>query len=529
MKQDTRCLVSDAVNLPGGPTEYCKCAKDVFTRMKNNKSAFIRGGKVHEVEHVGKLMQLNILTASALKSRIEKLGPTFVYTKNRDSYDLTAKRPSTEACETLLETLEAKEILDPISNVFRNPIIIPDNNGAKVLGTGYHYDHGGIMISQGSVPDIPFCEAKNTIISLLDDFLFVDASDKTRMMSAIISPALRFGGFIAGNTPIHTFEATFSQTGKGYACELIESVYNEPPSLVAIKKGGVGSFDESLSERLLQGRPIIRFDNLRGKTDSQFLEMVVTAPGEVGLRIPHKPEVHANVKYFFFLATSNGLEGTEDLANRFCIIRLRMQPPGYNFKSFTDGRDIVSHIKKNSEYYLGCIFSIIKNWAVNGFIETHESRHSFREWARKVEGIIQLTWPCLAPLMDQHQEAQQRTANPYLTWLRKVCPHVESHHYLGQALNASKIAEICAEADLDITGLREQTDEDAAKKQVGLILSKCFKQSDFLDIDDFHITKNEETRIRVDGKGTFTARVYCFEKTQSRALQPGAVLPVSPQ
>ncbi|MEI6422540.1 MAG: bifunctional DNA primase/polymerase, partial [Lentisphaerota bacterium] len=291
----------DTLMLPGPHTEYSACAHDIFTRMKSCRLAFIRGGKVHEVEATGKCLQLNILTASALQSRIEKLGKTFVYTSKDGKICLAPKRPSREACDTLLETKEARQILEPITNVFRNPILVRSGNAVKVLGPGYHAENGGVFITAGAViPEVGFEEACSGIGALLDDFLFVSDGDKSRMRSAILTFALRAGGIVSGNTPIHAFEATDSQTGKGYACELICGIYNEPTSLCIMKKGGVGSFDESLAERLLQGRPLIQFDNLRGHLDSQFLEAVITAPGDVGVRTPHKVEVHVDVKHFFF-------------------------------------------------------------------------------------------------------------------------------------------------------------------------------------------------------------------------------------
>ena len=58
--------------------------------------------------------------------------------------------------------------------------------------------------------------------------------------------------------------------------------------LVAKLKGGVGGFDESLAQQLINGRPFIQFDNVRGVIDSQYLEAILTVTygDTIAARIP---------------------------------------------------------------------------------------------------------------------------------------------------------------------------------------------------------------------------------------------------
>jgi len=86
----------------------------------------------------------------------------------------------------------------------------------------------------------------------------------------------------------------------------------------------------------------------------------LTSFGTVGIRIPHKGEVQMDPTHFFFMATSNGMESTADLANRCCIIRLRKQQQDYKFRRW-DGKDLLEHVREKHDYYLGCVFSIIKD------------------------------------------------------------------------------------------------------------------------------------------------------------------------
>lgn len=288
------------------------------------------------------------------------------------------------------------------------------------------------------------------------------------------------------------------------------SIYGERPALVTMKSAGVGGFDEALSQRLIDGRPFLQFDNLRGRLDSQFLEAVLTAPGAVGCRVPHKGEVYVDPRRFFFSATSNGFEATRDLANRSCIIRLRKQPDGYQFKRWPEG-GLVEHVQANQLHYLGCVHSVIKAWWAAGAQRGDTSRHDFRAWAQTVEGVIQFAWPNSSPMFDGHRTAQERTANPALVFLRQLCLAVEADDRTEAPLTASALVEICENHGIEIPGLRDPTNEDSAKKQMGMILSRCLK-SDRLELDEYEVVRTVEDKQRTDGTGYYQSKRYEFRR-----------------
>jgi hypothetical protein len=91
------------------------------------------------------------------------------------------------------------------------------------------------------------------------------SGDRSRAIASFITPALKTGGLIQGKVPADVAEADQSQSGKTYRQKLVAAVYNESVSIVSQKIGGVGSVDESLSARLVEGRPFIQFDNFRGR------------------------------------------------------------------------------------------------------------------------------------------------------------------------------------------------------------------------------------------------------------------------
>ena len=93
--------------------------------------------------------------------------------------------------------------------------------------------------------------------------------------------------------------------------------------------------------------------------------------------------------------TSNGVESTRDFANRSSIIRIRKRI-GHSYRTYPEG-DLLSHVKANQPYYLGCVFSVIREWLEMGKQRTSVTEHDFREWARPLDWIVQNVFPGGSP------------------------------------------------------------------------------------------------------------------------------------
>jgi hypothetical protein len=128
---------------------------------------------------------------------------------------------------------------------------------------------------------------------------------------------MMFGGFLKG-VPADVAESDHSQAGKGYRQKVVSAIYNETPRVITKRESSVGGLDESFSTALVEGRPFIQFDNLRGRLDSQMLESFFTSD-YIAARIPHRGEIETSTRGFFIFVTSNGVETTKDFANRAAI------------------------------------------------------------------------------------------------------------------------------------------------------------------------------------------------------------------
>src|SRR5262249_21785272 len=119
--------------------------------------------------------------------------------------------------------------------------------------------------------------------------------------------------------------------------------------------------------------------------------------------------------------------------------------------------------------------------------------HDFREWAGALGWIMENIFH-LAPLMDGHLTAQLRVSNTALSWLRQVCIQVQKAGRLSEELSASDIRDLCDGTDIVLPGLKDSANDDAALKHAGILLGRCFKDANPLEIDGKKIN-----RLEIDG------------------------------
>jgi hypothetical protein len=500
----------EIIILPGGGTSITESATNIFKEIAPTHRLFTRGGMVMELRRDEKKgLRLEVMRAQAFRSRIEKLGTLFAWRAGKGGEAvLKSTTCPADTAEALLSCHAAEELLPTVRGLTSCPVIVEIEGKIQILGKGYHPTNGGLLIMSGEQPpEIPIEQAITLLQMLVGEFDFSTPSDRSRALASFITPALRIGGWLRGNIPIDMAEANESQSGKGYRQKLLFAVYNESPSIVALKNGGVGGLDESVSQALIAGRPFIQIDNVRGKIESQFIEMMMTAGGIIMARVPQRAEVPVDSRHFILMMTSNGLETTPDLANRSNIIRIRKRH-GYVFKKYSEG-DLLDYVTAYQTTFLGAIFAVIKEWHRLGKQRNSDTTHDFREWSQTLGWIIENILK-EAPLMDGHRQAQERVSNPALSWLRKVALAVEADHRLDEEIMASDLAELCEGHSIEIPGLRDFSDEIGRNKRVGIIMRKCFGELTEIEIDRCIIKKTEKEHYYPSEQQNKMLKVYIF-------------------
>ena len=476
--------------LPSGDVSITAAAEQIFGLIGDDQGLFFRGGRVHEIAaSFGEdARRLEPVSPAQFRSRIEDFGRVFTWRRgaNREPV-LKPNICPEETARALLESRPARDRLPNVSALSACPVLANTGDEVRALGTGWHAIGGGIYVTGGELPPkVPIIEAVERLSALLDDFDFASPSDRSRALASLIAPALRFGSWLATPLPVDVGEADSSQSGKTYRQKVVAAIYRERCNVVVQRAGGVGGFDESLSQKLIDGRPFILLDNLRGRLDSPFFEAILTAPGSMPARVPHRGEVQVDPRGFVFQITSNGVETTCDLANRSSIVRIRKRPRGYVFKNYLEG-DLHAHVIANQAFYLGCVFSVISEWAMKGQPRTNETRHDFREWAQVLDWIMQNIFKA-APLLDGHDEARTRVSDPRRIWLRSICIAIRDVNRHGE-LGAAQLAEFAIESDLLPPNVRTDAENEVVSRAIGKVMAGAFAESESIEIDGFTIQR----------------------------------------
>lgn len=500
--------VNDIVILPGSGVTIKATAEELFKRIGPTETLFVRGGAVVGIVKNDGVLGLEVITPIAARSRFESYAKFFAHRAGHGGEQvLKPVVMAQEMAAALLESEEARTFLPKITGLINCPVIVRIEGVVQIVGPGYHPGTGLLVTGGQMPPTVQLSKAVPLLRKIIDEFYFQSPGDRSRGLASFITPALKLGEHLHGNVPADVAEADKSQSGKTYRQKLVAAVYNETPSLVTCRSGGVGSADESLNERLIAGRPFIQLDNFRGKFDSPHIEALLTSEKSFPVRVPHCREVMIDPSRFIVMLTSNGVETTRDFANRGSIVRI-WKREGYKFRQYIEG-DLLEHIRACQPYYLGAVFAIIREWIEQGCPRSGEIRHDFREWAQTLDWIVQKILG-EAPLMDGHQDAQERVSNPDLTFLRNLALLVAEQGRLGESLNASALYEIAESTDLNIPGLRKPGD-DKGKLLIGSIMGRLFMKSNTLTVDAFTVTRYETEAARPEG-GTYPAKNYQFKK-----------------
>ena len=482
-------------------------AKMLFPVIAPRHVFFHRGGKMVEIAAADGETELCILSSDAFRSRIERFFEVLVYRSGpNDSLVLKPAVCPRDTARALMETLEARDDLPIIGGVSGCPLIDPDG---RILGKGYDPQSKWFIASGEMPPEVPLEEAASALSALLDDFDFLGPGDRSRALASFITPALRLGGML-NLVPCDVAEANASQSGKTYRQKVVAAIYNEMPRLVTQRQmGGVGSFDESLSARLSEGRPFIQMDNLRGKLDSPNLEAFMTSERAFPVRVPHRGEMMIDPSRFFIFVSSNGFETTRDFANRSSIIRIRKRPQSALFHEYPEG-DLLTHVRARQPYYLGCVFAVVRAWLAEGRPRTRESRHDFRDWVCTLDWIVQNLLKA-APLMDGHGDARERVSDPGKGFIRAMAALIEAQGKLGQEWSASELYEFAEGNDIAVPGLKHWN-EDTGKRRVGAVFSRSLNGATELEIEDYKIVLGTKEVWRSQYSDHMTLKCYTFHR-----------------
>lgn len=476
-------------------------ASELYGRiaLEEHPTIFVQGHKLVELvrNDTGKKL-IEQVSANRMISLVERFVRPYAW-MGRPAQKTHRKLARADA-EPLLEIREELVKLPRLTVLANAPVLVMDAHGEPRIIKTYDSETGIYVLDGDVQEDIGLEAAVDGLLAIQSQFRFADEGDLSRAVAAVITPSLILGGLLGGRPAIDISEADKSQAGKAYRQDIIGAIYRETFSDIAEKVGGgVGSLDESFDTALLFGSHFIRIDNFRGELRSQKIESFLTQSSYLA-RVPHIGGRWIDPTRRLVYLTSNGLEATEDLANRASVCRIRKQEGRAFF-------DTLAWVHEHQAEALGGVFAVGREWIRRGRPRTNETRHDFRPWAQSLDWIVQHIFK-LPPLMDGHRDLQARLSSPHLAWLRSLAIAVDKEASLDQNLQASDLVEICTEHNITIPMRRSSEERDAARL-VGRIMAKVFNSGTVFSVDDYRVHREERTAT---GETHHNIKVYWFTK-----------------
>lgn len=508
-------------------TKFTETAEALYPLLLKKGDYFRQDRCVCTLRQVRDNYVLSEVTPDELRSRSEKLGVTLMrYAVVNFDKKLVQSNMKHDEAKVLL-TADESQSLPNVRGLVSYPVLTVKNGKPKIHLDGYDQSSEILVKPKQEMPVMPsVADAVNTLNELFKDYIFLAPSDKSRAMAMFLTTALTTGRVLQEEVPMFFIEADKSATGKGLLVDLMAAIFNLEISYVPKHEGrGAGGQDESFYAALDRGNPVVLFDNWRGKLSSEALEMFMTCrSGMFPIRLPYKEYRGVDPRYYTLAMTSNGCELTNDQANRTVFIRLRKQPEGYRFPDYPEG-NLLEHVRANWKKYLAAVYAIGAEWINQGCKRTNVSYNGFTGWARSMDWIVREIFK-LPPLLENMEEEKRRVTSPDMTFLRQLAIAVAARKKLGAVFKAGELSDLAFEAGIVIPGLRKTGDDDAAKKAVGMMMTRAFGENDVITTDVYKVSRFVKQVERKDGKGgSYPSKMYVFEMNSPGGTTPSATIP----
>ncbi len=369
------------------------------------------------------------------------------------------------------------------------PVLKELKNGAELI-TGYDYDME--VLVTGSSEGYEFMgldEAKKVILELFDDFTFVDKSDLSRAVGALLTPALCYSDLLKGdNRPIWYIDADTAGAGKGTLANILTIPYTDSPALVTQDGTSVGSVDDKVGNCIQEGENLIIIDNLKPTSrmkelSSSFLEGLVTTD-KIGFRSAGQRHQTLSTEKVCLYLTTNGMPLSKDLSKRSLYISIRKKEAKYSFKEYSGG--IIQWLRTNRPRIMSAIYTIIREYISIGKPENKPDEH--HRFLRTVP-ILNFIVKDILELPDITTNTNKRVmqkSNSFQETVRSIMFILAEKEKLNIKLTNLDLFEILEEANQEhLLGLDKNVElyvdenfnlSNEGKRHIGIKMSDLFRR-----------------------------------------------------
>ena len=407
------------VRLPGPNRLLSEFASDCGRHVvKGGYELFQRGGIV--VTTNPQRQGLTKMTDVAFRTWFEKVAVPFQIKGRGENIFKFGKTMSREEAEGTLRSEEFWSTLRPVRhfNTVRLPVERVDKT-IQLLPPGYDGEHQIFTeVKLEYQEDMPFEEAQEVFKTLYGEFCF---ADQGRSVAVAVSSLLTL--FCAGMLPIGAvrpcFIATANDTGAGKGTIIKISLISVSGS--AQMQAYTHNDDEmrkNLTTAILEARPYIALDNVRGKIISATLEAFLTSR-EWTDRLLGKSERISGENLATVFISGNDLEVSADLRRRSLFMDLFLPVERAEDRSFTRPLDDSTLLASRARV-LAAAWAFVRHWNNLGRPPATVISSNFPEWSAIIGGIVEACGfgcPCEKPALRSSDDTETRDMRTLLQLL----------------------------------------------------------------------------------------------------------------
>ena len=387
-------LVNDKrprIELPGDNRLVSDFATDLGKAL-HNADIFSRGGLVYTLTPTGDALQ--IISADTFTTWAEQFVVGYRQKPSvAGTQTVQLKRTMGEhVAGAVLASPQFIAQLRPVErfNPIRLPIIDRYGKGLlKILPEGYDDDsctftrEGGV----GYTDKLPLTESKAIIEELLGEFGFAD-SGRSRSV-ALAGMLTVFGSQLLPKgaiRPCFVYLANAEGAGKTLLvkCATVPVLGISPASTYPSEETEMAKL---LLSTVLELRPVLLLDNVKGRLSSESLEGFLTAQQWSG-RVLGGSRTFTGDNNVTVFATGNGCTVSPDMRRRSLFCELFLKEERAEDRQFTQPLE-TSVLLDRREYILTAMMGLVRNWATVGMPKASRSHSSFSEWADIIGGIVE--------------------------------------------------------------------------------------------------------------------------------------------
>ncbi|MDO6455613.1 hypothetical protein Q4494_00860 [Celeribacter halophilus] len=209
-------------------------------------------------------------------------------------------------------------------------------------------------------------------------------------LAFILLPFAR--NMIHGPTPGHIINKPAPGTGAGFLVDVCTTIGSGMPAPALAMPTKSEELAKTLSAALLDGEPVIFFDNINHEMDSAELASAMTAP-ETGYktRILGKSQTALVQIMASWAFAANTLTMSSELLRRSILIdldRKSVDPAKYVPEGGWRHKDVREWTREHRAELVHACLTIIQHWVVEGMQRSEDTLASFENWAGVMGGIL---------------------------------------------------------------------------------------------------------------------------------------------